>query len=1325
MNEKTPHKAYKLRLMSDQEMKAKSEINFSIKDLLSKSFCLDSEMFGAVNSPCTICRQISKCPGHSGIIELPIPIPRAICYNSLKSLIPIICPKCSNIPLDNRLKKLILTLPKSERIRQIKAEIEKTLKNNKTLLCPVCHENTALISIESSEPTLRFILGKEIQLHPNVLFIILSNFTEIDLVGFSENWHPRNFFTTLIPIVPNKLRLKLYDVVSSITSYYKAIVEEILPELNKIIKLFNSDNWTEIPKGELGTKFNNYYDKLNSYYLLISDTTNEKTLETSLRFINKRDRKHIDSSISLIGRIKGKKHSYFTKGIIDSRHDCSARTVLNGAPDSKVITVNVPKYIAKRLTTKYPVYAQNLKTMRAIVASMSDPTNYNNTERPTVLRVFRGGKVRKITISNATTEAALLMPGNKIELSLINGDFVMQSRYPSVREESWTSLQIKKDDNSVITIPLAICEMKMADFDGDEAQIYVSSNECYSIEALLLHSIYRQLIAYKDGFQAIAFKADTAEGIGKIKPGKNIIIQGSRAVFPPLSVTAEIEKILPENMNYESEKIEIKNGKILRSNFWDKEFYKYIYILYGPEITCEIIDKIVQLSYDINKNDGVTLGFNIRIYNDENRRKIEKIKSELYSELCDHERTNEENKDLNQVLRSQKIQGEIKKILAEDIIGTPIETYAKSKLEEYFSMIIEIGQILDYDGNRFINKISEGTRTISAFPRFSIDPKAYGYASRGYANDPDVIMHFYDAKCQRFQMYSKGTRLVAKQGYAQKRFCMLFGIAVADFNGNITDGHRLLQLGYGPCGMDPRYHVKIPFNHNHVPECAGIYAELMEWRNRYAKHTHETATNIIGDTWVSGFDWEQYIKSNLKRRTGDDGEQKNGKTKTEYKSATKPEIINLFIKNLRELYSPPGSRVGNFWSDDNYALINLKYHEYYFKNIFTEYELDEEHFDEMLEIFANILINGGESVGYKAALSASEPLTQAVLHSIHGHASSVNENKLIKTAGTNRFEELIGGAQFNNTIISLALYDDSRENSTKYAQQLETFFLSDILVSLAININKQVDSKIREIYPEIPYKDLLIKEYNISMIWNISTIANYNIHPCDVINRILENYEEVFFCVGYVVNSSEIKIFAYFKPDITLERVFMLSEEWQQNTRATVIHGKYLKNCYVSENKSNPGHYIIQGNEVTEGNNALENLLYLPEINPAFCRSTNINTMVNLCGCMEGQAQLNAALFDAVSNLSATSGVLMSHYNLISSLCFLNGKLGGASRYNIIGDKYIEQLQKLNYEDIKKAIVDAINTNEPESARSYVSAQTFGEYPRNGVGVSDVYLYEC
>ncbi len=1323
--------AYNIRLISDYELAAISEVRFSEKDLVSKSHCLDSAVFGAVDTKCSVCMK-TRCDGHMGLITLPIPIPRAVCIGHIKQLLRVICPVCAHVVLPEETKKKIMEFPPYMRLRTIRDEIDKILARNPIMICPHCGKRITLIEISGSEPLVKFMLTKDVQINPLAIATLLNLFTEIDLVGYNEDWHPKNFFTIYIPIVPNKLRLKLFDSTTSVLgSYYKSIIEEIVPELSKVIKAFPTNNYLKIPVGDLGTKFNHYYDQLNAYYYLITDPTTESVKEASLQLINKRDRKHIDPANSLLGRLKGKGKKLFSKGIIDSRHDCSARTVLGGAPDASVISCMVPEFIANKLSKTYPVYAENLKTMKAIVAAMGNPGNYNNVEIPHVVKIMhnRMNTIRKIESKNAVSEAALLAPGDKVEMSLIDGDFVMQSRYPSVREESWSSLQIKRDKNSIITIPLAICEMKMADFDGDEAQIFVSSSNNYAIEQLLLHSLYKQCIAYKDGFPAIFYTKDSAEGVPRIKNGKTSLIQNWKAVYPAVNAFTAIEEILPKDLNYSSDKLIIKNGKIgEKSNFNDKEFYKYIGSFYGTKYICDVIDKVSQTAYDLNKNDGITLGFTIRVTDSALRSEIIKAKSDLMEELIRNEKSNDPDKEVKQIIAIQKIQVPLKTKLKEDISKTELSSYA-NRLEELYTMVVSAGQVMTDSGGRLSNILAEGSRTTCAYPRYSVDPRAYGYIDAGYMEDPGAVEQLYNAVAERKALYDKGVS-VGTQGYMQKRFCMFFGSAMVGFAGEITDGRRLIALQYGANGTDPRLHCKLSLpkidlsdkKYSHDTELKFVAGKIAEWKNRYAIHTHEIASNIISDNWTSGVDWNMFIKMNCKP------------------GITPDEIIDKLIMEIKNIFLPQGiskakplvyeeygngSSINSIFSDPDISLINLYYHIYYFRSIFRQYELTDGIYRKIIENFRRMLCNGGEPAGAKAAVAISEPLTQAVLHAIHGHAGGVSLNRIVRTNGSARFEELIGGASFKNNIVTIGLYDDSKENTENYAKSLETFYLSDILVNSSINITNGIDSIIRDEFPDMDYDNLSFSEYYIQMTWNITSIAAYNIHPVDVINSLMKNYPEIMFIGGYILNSSEVKMHIYFKPDITINEIFSLSEEFGNKIRSTVIHGEYLINCFVSENMSNPGHFLIEANEVSDGIMALENLIYDPEIDPGLCRSTNIETMVNLFGLCEAVAQTQAELTYAASHLSATSGVLQKHYNLVSHILFANGKFSGASRYSIRNDEYSDPLKKINFEDVKKELADATITNRPEPCGDgYVSAYFFGELPPYGDGASKVILYE-
>ena len=95
-----------------------------------------------------------------------------------------------------------------------------------------------------------------------------------------------------------------------------------------------------------------------AYYTLITNNSTVSKNDELLSIINRQDKTHVDPQNSLMMRIKGKQdETMFNKGgIIGTRHNVSCRTVLGGAVDSSIRTVNIPFHYAniqylKRIST--------------------------------------------------------------------------------------------------------------------------------------------------------------------------------------------------------------------------------------------------------------------------------------------------------------------------------------------------------------------------------------------------------------------------------------------------------------------------------------------------------------------------------------------------------------------------------------------------------------------------------------------------------------------------------------------------------------------------------------------------------------------------------------------------------------------------------------------------------------------------------------------------------------------------------------------------------------------------------------------------------------
>lgn len=1321
---KTNH-CYQLRLESDEEILAKAECVYTDQLLKSKDHTLDSALFGAtvMNPICSVCFQrVEECPGHFSVIQLPFPIIKAICLKDFKTLISLICPICSHFFIPNI--KDVLQLAPEDRLAWIKEQSQRYTKGEDTVIvCSNCHKSMVPIKVVQQEPMIRcciMLTQDDIQDHVNPceLYTILQNFRELDEAGFSPNYHPKDFMTTLLPIIPAKLRPKtMIASESTLTSYYKVIVEEIAPELNKLFKQTaqNQKSAVILQRGDFENVFNKFYDKLMAYYLLISDMGTEVTKETELNLIEKRDRKHVDIHNTLIGRFRDKDKSIFNKGIVATRHNCSARSVLGAAVDKPIKCCGVPFHVASKMCMLYPVYEENLKTMQQLVAAMSNPVIETDVHTVHVIGIQDGltGKTSKISYKNALNKAAMLKPGDKLAISLMNSDFVMQSRFPAVREESFNSMQVRKDDNTILTIPLASCGLKMADFDGDEGQVYAISKHALDIEALLLHSTFAQYIEYKSGNPGIWYPStgDAYYGLQRIKQGAKAIVFNEEYV-PEYNVIDKVNSFFPKDLNYEDKKLCIKNGKLVdnRTILRNADFFKYFASLYSNEEAQVLMDNLSQLSYDLLIDEGCSLGFEMRIYGKDTKQKIRSIISETEKEMYELEKSNNKHKNSLQIFNVEKQKSKIKQILLDGAKGTHLDKagFTTDRQEEYYQTVVMLDHIV-CDGTRIQPILSEGTRVCNCFPRYTIDPRAYGYVDRGYADDISPYSHFYDCKMQRFSMFQKGQG-TAEQGYVSKRLAVTYGISYADFNGAVVNNFRNISTMYNCCGLNPRMFVKQPlidinmkrnefmskYKDSRIVE---LYDKIHDCMNCYSRFTCFTRAEALKAEWIAGFDYEQYINSYAK------------KGKTDQKA------IDSFVQELKDIFKPKAL-------DAEYLFENFTHHEYYFRVKLLEYECDEKILERLKELFEWTLCDGGDPVGMKASLATTEPLTQASLHAIH-HAGGggAHEEKIVRSAGLDRFEELLGGNKNKNTVVTFTLYDDSLENSTEFANEQETFYFNNIWVRMELDIGRKIHNRILKQHENLHLEDLDINPYFVTSIWNLTQISAYHIHVVDVINKLIENYNEIMFISGWILNSTEFMAYIYFKPTVQPQQIQVIMEEWGMERPSTVVHGKYLRNCYVSENKNRPGHYIIEANEVSERSMALENLIFDERVDPMGCKNTDPSVTQKLFGVFEAAARDYEELIYTAMNLSDTSGVLQRHYKILADSTFAGGEALYANRSSLRHDRTMDIYRLVQFETAKDMIQQSLRYGDIQPIADPVSATAFGELPALGTGVSKIMLY--
>lgn len=1318
---------YLFKLTSDQELKAKAVTIFDQTHLKNNELTLDSAIFGSTpNSECAICHSVSwNCPGHYALIELPFPIPKYICLDDWKKVICCICPMCSHIPIND--VGYLLHLPARDRLTACKKAIDRELKRNKnnTMTCmhcgnkivPYAIDKLDELSVTSANSELTGFVGR---INPNYVYNMLQSFVECDELGFCETYHPKNFMTNYIVIVSTKLRPKsTKNSEATLTSCYKTIIDEIIPEANTASMLVGPTTPIIDSSGGKLVTYNKVYNKLYAYYKVITAPLGEDEKGRLLQLMNKRDKKHYDPHNALIGRFKGKDKSIFGQGIVYSRVNKSARTVLGGAVDVPFRNLCIPYHICQQLSTDYKVYEENIDRVRSLILAMQTKDIANSETLPKILQIVKHdatGRVNsiKITPDNANLAVMKLTPGDEVVMSLNDTDFTLMSRFPIVREESISAYEVKADSNSIITIPLPTCAMKVADFDGDEAQAYCGSSHNTDAESILTASTYAQFMAYKDGNPAIWYSADAPIGIGLMKQGDTIAIHDGELMLESKEIISIVESYLPKDLCYCDKKTEIINGKFKngKTSMNNKELHKYIYQLYGPDVVADLMHNVTTLAYDLCKDQGVTLGFELKLYGDAKiKEEIQKVKDETYQKMCEIELTNDPLKDFKIMQLTELQKPKLLKIVIDAGKGSNIDRigFLTSRQVEYYQSVVQINHIT-VDGTRVQPTLADGTRTTCAGPRYSINPHDYGFEMNSYDSDITPLSHFFECKEQRLAIFNKGAS-VAKNGYLTKKLTVAYSKVYTDFNGAIVDNFRILAPQYGACGLNPRLYVEQPltdmlldsktFNKNYSDKrLQYLHDDFNAIYDKYRRMTNTYRAPCIKEMFAAGFNFENYINMH----------KLNDK-------ATAQKDIDAFIEKLFNVYCTPANK--------HLVENNFRQHEYYFRQKLTTCQLSNEVQDKIVELFSWTLLDGGDAVGGKAALACSEPLTQDTLHSIH-HASGgmSSQAKVFRVGGTTRFEELMTKPKKKEypSVITIKLYDDSKESCERFVCRNETIIFNNLWYESYICMTSGIPDIITKLHPNIDFSGTKISNYYMVMTINLAAVANFNVSIADIIYVFTTKIPIFEFITGYATNDKGFMMYMFFKESVGYDKIAELSVRLTQS-KPFIIHGSCIQNSCVIENVNRPGHYVIECNEIVN-TDAFNTIVHLPEVDPTGCLNNNMRECAPALGICETSARHYEELVYTAINLSATTGILQRHYKVIADAIYSNGEAIYADRNSFKYDRYSDTLRYVQFETAKDMLRNSIKNGDINPVGDPFSAIIFNEDPTLGTGASKIHLYQ-
>lgn len=202
-------------------------------------------------------------------------------------------------------------------------------------------------------------------------------------------------------------------------------------------------------------------------------------------------------------RIKGK-HGRFRGNLSGKRVDFSGRSVISPDPNLDVDELAVPLSVARTMTYPQRVYQHNLEFMRRLVAN-------GPSVHPGAVTVYLASERSRRWLRNPSdrsTLAARLSVGDVVERHIINGDMIIFNRQPSLHRISMMAHRARVLPYRTFRFNVCSCAPYNADFDGDEMNVHLVQTEEARAETAELMLSAKNIITAKNGEPIIACTQD-------------------------------------------------------------------------------------------------------------------------------------------------------------------------------------------------------------------------------------------------------------------------------------------------------------------------------------------------------------------------------------------------------------------------------------------------------------------------------------------------------------------------------------------------------------------------------------------------------------------------------------------------------------------------------------------------------------------------------------------------------------------------------------------------------------------------------------------------
>jgi DNA-directed RNA polymerase II subunit RPB1 len=548
------------------------------------------------------------------------------------------------------------------------------------------------------------------------------------------------------------------------------------------------------------------------------------------------------------GRIRG--------NLMGKRVDFSARSVITPDPGISIDELGVPLKIAMNLTFPEVVNQYNREDMLRYVKN--GPDVYPGAK---YIRKHKD-KFRTIRLKNIDYSMVELLDGDIVDRHLMNGDYVLFNRQPSLHKMSMMAHRVRVMPYDTFRLNVCVTPSYNADYDGDEMNMHVPQSLQTENELIQLAAVPTQIISPRDAKPIISIVQDIALGVYRLT--KNQVYLTQKQYYNILSTNSKfsgmvddpvrnkkrggtfwsgkqvLSSIIPPNVNivggnksYDPDKengskgpnfVRIENGQI-KQGIIDKKIYQdmtngIVHTVYnenGSKECTDIFDNTQKIICDWLVYSGFSVGISDLVIDERTQKRLHEIskglKVDVYKEIRkihlgtfenNSIKTNEDHFEdiVNNLLNDA--QKEIGKVGMENIddnnrMLNMIKSGSKGNTINLVQMVGCLGQ-QSVEGKR----ISYGfdNRTLPHFTKYDDGPESRGFVESSFVSGLTPQEFFFHAMGGREGLIDTAVK-TSETGYIQRKLVKAMEDCKINFDMSVRNASgSIIQFLYGDDGMN-------------------------------------------------------------------------------------------------------------------------------------------------------------------------------------------------------------------------------------------------------------------------------------------------------------------------------------------------------------------------------------------------------------------------------------------------------------------------------------------------------------------------------------------